>query len=136
ALAFLLVRAIRRQRLGQSAPFTVGATIPVLMYMMVQFAVSGHFTFTQRNSYVFYGRAAAAADCATLRLPPDERSLCPSPQVVAALDIDGLVGDPDGPLLSYQPPPGLTIQAMAGRFERAVVRQQPAAVVSAVDRDF
>ena len=104
--------------------------------MMVQFAVSGHFAFTQRNSYAFYGRAAAAADCTTLRLPPDEQPLCPSPQVVAALGIDGLVGDPAGPLLSYQPPPGMTIEGMADRFELAVVRQQPMAVASAIHRDF
>jgi hypothetical protein len=136
ALAFLLVRAIRRQRLAESALFTVGSTIPVLIFMMVQLAVSGHFTFTERNSDVFYGRAAAAADCATLRLPPDERSLCPSPQVVATLGIDGLVGDPVGPLLSYQPPPGMTIEAMADRFESAVVRQQPVAVASAIHSDF
>ena len=32
ALAFLLVRAIRRQRLAESALFTVGSTIPVLIY--------------------------------------------------------------------------------------------------------
>jgi Dolichyl-phosphate-mannose-protein mannosyltransferase len=136
ALVFLLVRAMRWQRLAQSALVAVGFTIPVLAYMAVQLGVSGHFMFTERNSYVFYGRAAAAADCSTLRLPPDERSLCPSPQVVTALGIDGLVGDPAGPLLSYQPPPGMTIAVMAERFERAVVMQQPAAVVSAVDRNF
>jgi hypothetical protein len=136
AVAFLLVRAIRWQWLAEGALFTVGFTIPVLIYLMVQFAVSGHFTFTQRNSYVFYGRAAAAADCATLRLPPDERSLCPSPQVVATLGIDGLVGDPAGPLLSYQPPPGMTLGAMADHFERAVVMQQPMSVVNAIHRDF
>ena len=136
ALAFLLVRAMRWQRLVQSALVAAGFTIPVLAYMAVQFGVSGHFMFTERNSYVFYGRAAAAADCATLRLPPDERSLCPSPQAVTTLGIDGLVGDPDGPLLSYQPPPGMTVGAMAERFERAVVMQQPAAVVSAIDRNF
>jgi Dolichyl-phosphate-mannose-protein mannosyltransferase len=136
ALAFLLIREMRWQRLADSALLAVSATIPVLMYVLVQFAVSGHFTFTQRNSYVFYGRTAAAADCATLRLPPDERSLCPSPQVVATLGIDGLVGDPSGPLLSYQPPPGMTTQAMADRFERAVLTQQPMAVISAIHRDF
>jgi hypothetical protein len=135
-VALLLVRAIRWRRLAGSALFTVGFTIPVLIYMMVQLAASGHFTFTQRNSYAFYGRAAAAADCATLRLPPDERRLCPSPQVVATLGIDGLVGDPAGPLLSYQPPPGQTIEAMADRFELAVVRQQPMPVASAIHRDF
>ena len=136
ALALLLVRAIRRQRLAESALFAVGFTIPVLIYMMVQFAVSGHFTFTQRDSYAFYGRAAAAADCVTLRLPPDERILCPSPQVVATMGIDGLVGDPAGPLLSYQPPPGMTIAAMADRFELAVVMQQPMAVANAIHGDF
>jgi 4-amino-4-deoxy-L-arabinose transferase-like glycosyltransferase len=136
AVAFLLVCAIRGRRLADSALLTVGSMIPVLIYLVVQFAVSGHFTFTQRNSYVFYGRAAAAADCATLRLPPDERSLCPSPQVVGTMGIDGLVGDPAGPLLSYQPPPGRTLGAMADRFERAVVMQQPVAVVDAIHRDF
>jgi hypothetical protein len=136
ALAYLLVRAIRRQRLAGGALFAVGSTFPVLIYLTVQLAVSGHFAFTQRNSSVFYGRAAAAANCATLRLPPDERSLCPSPQVAATLGIDGLVGDPAGPLLTYQPPPGMTIEAMADRFERAVVMQQPMAVVGAIHRDF
>jgi Dolichyl-phosphate-mannose-protein mannosyltransferase len=136
ALAFLLVRAMRWQWLADSGLLLAGAVLPVLMYMLVQLAVSGHFTFTQRNSYVFYGRTAAAADCSTLRLPPDERSLCPSPQVVATLGIDGLVGDPAGPLLSYQPPPGQTIQAMADRFEDAVVAQQPMAVLNAIHRDF
>ena len=136
AVGFLLVRAIRRQRLAATTLFTVGSALPVLIYLTVQFAVSGHFAFTQRNSSVFYGRAAAAADCTTLRLPPDERSLCPSPQAVATLGIDGLVGDPAGPLLTYQPPPGMTIEAMADRFERAVVMQQPMAVVGAIHRDF
>jgi hypothetical protein len=135
-LAFLLIRAVRWQWLAESGLFTAGFTVPVLLYMLVQLAVSGHFTFTQRNSYAFYGRAGAAANCATLRLPPDERRLCPSPQVVAALGIDGLVGDPAGPLLSYQPPPGMTIEAMADRFELAVVMQQPVAVASAIHRDF
>jgi 4-amino-4-deoxy-L-arabinose transferase-like glycosyltransferase len=136
ALAFLLVRAVRWQRLVESVLLLAGAVVPVLMYMLVQLAVSDHFIFTQRNSYVFYGRAAAAANCSTLRLPPDERSLCPAPQVVATLGIDGLVGDPAGPLLSYQPPPGKTIEAMADRFDRAVVTQQPMAVLSAIHRDF
>jgi hypothetical protein len=52
------------------------------------------------------------------------------------MGIDGLVGDPAGPLLSYQPPPGRTLGAMADRFERAVVMQQPMAVVDAIHRDF
>jgi hypothetical protein len=135
-LLFLLVRGIRWRRLAESVLFTACSVVPVLLYMVVQLAVTGHFTFTARNSYVFYGRTAAAADCSTLRLPPDERSLCPAPQVVATLGIDGLVGDPSGPLLSYQPPPGATLEAMADRFEDAVITQQPMAVLSAIHSDF
>jgi len=135
-LLFLLARGIRWRRLAESALFTAASIVPVLLYMLVQLAVTGHFSFTARNSYVFYGRTAAAADCTTLRLPPDERSLCPSPQVVATLGIDGLVGDPSGPLLSYQPPPGQTLEAMADRFEDAVVTQQPMAVIRAIHTDF
>jgi 4-amino-4-deoxy-L-arabinose transferase-like glycosyltransferase len=136
AAAFLLIRAVGWQRLAKSTLLTVGSLVPVLLYMVVQLAVAGHFTFTARNSYVFYGRTAAAANCATLKLPSDEESLCPSPQVVTTLGIDGLVGDPSGPLLSYQPPPGMTIEAMADRFEDAVVAQQPMAVIGAIHRDF
>ena len=131
-----VVRSIQWPRLAEGGLFAVGFAVPVLMYMVVQFAMSGQFALTQRNSYAFYGRAAAAADCTTLRLPPDEQRLCPSPQVVATLGIDGLVGDPAGPLLSYQPPPGMTIEGMADRFELAVVKQQPMAVASAIHRDF
>ncbi|HUB22197.1 MAG TPA: hypothetical protein VMA97_07310 [Streptosporangiaceae bacterium] len=136
ALAFVAVRAVGwGPRLIQGALVAATFAVPVLAYMTIQFAVHGQFGVTQRGSYIFYGRVAAAADCATLRLPADERALCPSRQVVDALGIDGLVGDPKGPLLSYRPPRGLTIQAMAGRFDRAVLTQQPAAVLSAVDRD-
>ena len=120
ALAFLLVRAIRRQRLAEGALFAVGSTFPVLIYLDGPARGVGSFALTQRNSSVFYGRAAAAANCATLRLPPDERSLCPSPQVVATLGIDGLVGDPAGPLL-IPAAAGMTIEAMGDPFERAVV---------------
>ena len=137
AVAFVLVRAVGwRQRLVQGVLVTVGFAVPILTYMTVQFAVDGQFVTTQRSSYIFYGRAAASADCATLRLPADERPLCPSRRVVDALGIDGLVGDPTGPLLGDRPPPGMTIQAMAGRFERAVVTQQPMAIAGAVDHDF
>jgi hypothetical protein len=134
-LSFVLVRAVGWQRLAQGALITVSFAIPVLTYMTAQLAANGQFAITERSSYIFYGRAAAAADCTALRLPADERSLCPSRRVVDALGIDGLVGDPAGPLLSYRPPPGMTIETMADRFDRAVAMQQPMAVVGAVDRD-
>ena len=136
-LAFVLVCGARwRRRLAHGALITASFAVPVLAYMSAQYAANGHFMMTVRGTYVLYGRAATAADCATLRLPADERALCPSPQVVATLGIDGINGAPQGPLLSYRPPVGTTTQAVAARFEWAVITQQPMAVWSAVDRDF
>ena len=136
ALVFALVRPVAwRQRLAHSVVIVAVFALPVLAYMAAQFVLNGHFAITQRNGYIFYGRAAAAADCTTLRLPADERALCPPQRVVDALGIDGLVGDPTGPLLSYRPPPGITTEAMANRFERAVFMQQPLAVAESIDRD-
>jgi hypothetical protein len=136
ALAFVLIRATGwRRRVVQGALVTVSFAVPVLAYMTAHLAMTGQFQITQEGSYILYGRVAAAADCATLRIPADEAALCPSRQVVDALGIDGLVGAPGGPLLSYRPPPGMTIQEMAVRFEYAVITQQPMGVVSAIDRD-
>jgi hypothetical protein len=136
ALVFVLVRTGKwRDRLAAGALVSVAFAVPVLAYMTGHWAVNGQFSITERNSYILYGRAASVADCATLRLPADERALCPTRQEVAALGIDGLVGDPASPLFRYQPPPGTSTEEMAGRFDHAVVTQQPAAVLGAVDRD-
>ena len=137
ALAFMLLCAVGwRRRLAYGALITASFAIPVLAYMTAQDAANGHFAITQRSSYILYGRVAAAANCVTLRLPPDERALCPSPLEVAALGIDGIISEPSGPLLSYRPPPGMTTEAMAARFEHAVLAQQPLAVAGSIDHDF
>jgi Dolichyl-phosphate-mannose-protein mannosyltransferase len=129
ALAFILVRAtVWRARLLAGVLVTAAFAMPVLAYMTIQLEVHGQFAITVKSSYIFYGRAATAANCSTLRLPADERTLCPSQRQIDTLGIDGLVGAPEGPLLSYRPPPGETIQAMADRFDFAVLTQQPAAI--------
>jgi len=135
AVVFGLVCAARwRRGVLHGAVITTSFALPVLACMTAHAAANGHFAITQRNSYItFYGRVAVAADCATLRLPPDERALCPSPQV-AALGIDLIY--PLGPLRKYRPPPGMTTEEMVERFELAVLRQQPLAVVKSIDHDF
>jgi hypothetical protein len=54
------------------------------------------------NAYL-YGRAAHAADCATLKIPAVERPLCPSASVSASLGVDGLVNAPASPRVQYRP---------------------------------
>ena len=54
-----------------------------------------HYGFEMSNmgDAYLYGRAAHAADCATLKLPADERPLCPTPAQALKLGVDGLVNN-------------------------------------------
>src|SRR4029077_2078242 len=108
----------------------------VLGYLTGTFVVTGHFVMSGNGPSPQYGRAAAAADCATLRLPADERALCPSPaQTLALGGIDGLLHNPRSPGHTVPVPPGLSRAEFLDRFALATFRQQPLRVAVSVARD-
>jgi hypothetical protein len=110
--------------------------LPVLAYLAGTLPVTGHVGMAGNGPSPQYGRAAAAADCATLRLPADERALCPSPaQTLALGGIDGLLHSPRSPGHTVPVPPGLTRDEFLDRFAIAVFRQQPLRVAASVARD-
>src|SRR5206468_6340804 len=78
--------------------------LPVLGYMTYS-AVVMHYGFELSNmgNADLYGRAAHAADCATLKIPAKERPLCPNASTSAALGVDGLVNAPESPRVQYMP---------------------------------
>ena len=131
--AVLVARGWRR-RLGYLGAAAAFFAVPVLGYMTVSMITGNGFALASRGADVLYGRAAVAANCATLRLPAGERSLCPAPSV-AGWGIDRIVNNADGPYQSYQPSPGTTRQQAAGDFALAVLRQQPLAIPLSVLRD-
>ncbi len=131
--AVLVARGWRR-RLGYLAVAVACFAVPVLGYMTVSSVTGNGFALTTSGGNVLYGRAAVAADCATLKLPADERSLCPSP-AVAAWGIDRIISNADGPLHSYRVTSGKTASQAAGDFSFAVLKQQPLAIPLSVLRD-
>ncbi len=72
-----------RTRLLHGAVLTFCFALPVVGYMSYS-AVILHYGFELSNmgDAYLYGRAAHAADCATLKIPAAERPLCPSPSGV------------------------------------------------------
>src|SRR5580658_3568686 len=87
-----------------------------------------------------YGRAAHAADCATLKLPADERPLCPTAAQAAAYGVDGLVNSPHAPRETYLPVNvqlGILINTMPMQrgLAYAVLRQQPLRVAGDIAKD-
>ena len=115
-----------RRRTGRAALATACFALPVLGYMAAAYFVTGHFGLASNGPAPAYGRAAAAADCATLTLPADERALCPAPARTLALGgIDGLLHNPQSPGHTVPVPPGTTRAQPLACFSLAVFRQQP-----------
>ena len=123
-------------RAGRAALAAGCFALPVLGYMTGTFVTGGHFGLGSNGPGPEYGRAAAAADCATLVVPADERALCPSPaQTLALGGIDGLLHSPASPGHTVPVPPGLTRGQLLDRFSLAVLRQQPVRVAWSAARD-
>ena len=135
AVIFVVLTAGRR-RTSQAALATACFVLPALGYMAAAYVVTGHFGLASNGPAPEYGRAAAAADCATLTIPADERALCPSGARTLALGgIDGLLHNPESPGHTVPVPPGTTRAHLLACFSLAVFRQQPLRVAASIARD-
>jgi hypothetical protein len=130
-----------RTRLLHGTALTLCFALPVVGYMGYS-AVILHYGFELSNmgDAYLYGRTAHAADCATLKIPADERPLCPSPPVAATLGVDGLVNAHDAPRVRYQPANvqlGVLINTLPLQRQLAysVLRQQPVRVIGDIAKD-
>jgi hypothetical protein len=125
-----------RQKAGRAGLAAGCFLLPVLAYLAGTFGVTGHFGMAGNGPSPQYGRAAAAADCAALKVPAGQRALCPSPARTRALGgIDGLLHNPRSPGHTVPVPPGLSRDEFLDRFALAVFRQQPLRVAASTARD-
>jgi hypothetical protein len=125
-----------RHRAGWAALAGACFALPLLGYMTAAYGATGHFGLASNGPGPEYGRAAAVADCATLKVPADERALCPSPTLTLTLGgVDGLLNNPQSPGLTVPVPVGTTREKLLASFSLAVLRQQPLRVAAAVARD-
>jgi hypothetical protein len=108
--------------------------LPVLGY--AGWYASGHGTFgvTGYNGTFLYGRVVDFADCTGLRLPSDERPLCPT-QPPSQRNYDLLMWSPKSAAWRFQPPAGRTRQAVLLDFGERVLAHQPLAYLGAVTND-
>ena len=136
ALGYLLVAVGGwRRRAGYAAATCAAFAIPIIGYSSLSLALTGHFWLSHSGATTAYGRMAAAADCATLRLPAAERALCPTP-AQQATGPDQLEHGASSPLRPYYAnlPSGEASRLVAA-FNRQVLAQQPLTVARAVGRD-
>ena len=136
ALGYVVLTAAGWRRRATCAALACAAfAVPIIGYSSLSYALTGHFWLSHSGATTTYGRMAAAADCTALRLPADERKLCPTPAQQAA-GPDQLEHSPHSPLRPYYAnlPSGEASRLVAA-FSRQVLAQQPLNVARAVGRD-
>ena len=124
-----------RRAAVRAAAFCVAFALPIVAYCTVSYAVAGDFFLSHTGVTSFYGRAAAAADCATLRLPAAERGMCPTP-AQQAKGPDWLEYEPGSPIRPYYDKlPRAETDSLISDFNHRVLTQQPQRLLGAYVRD-
>jgi hypothetical protein len=129
ALFYLLLTPVSwRHRWQQAGALCLAFALPILFASYKNYLSLHRFALAPYSSGTIYGRMAQAADCATLRLPADERFLCPTP-AQKRLGPNGLDHSAGSPIK------GLHDSALVRDFWHRVLLQQPLNVAAAVARD-
>jgi hypothetical protein len=124
-----------RQAIGQAAALGAAFALPILAYSTGSYLLTGDFFLSHTGVTSFYGRTAAAADCATIKLPPAERAMCPAP-AQQARGPDWLEYGPGSPIRPYYSRlPRTETDRLVSDFTHRVLTQQPLRVLDAYSRD-
>jgi hypothetical protein len=121
-----------RRALGRSVSLAAAFALPILLYCGISYVRTGHFWLSHSQTSI--GRMAAAADCATLKLPAAVRPMCPGP-AVQAKGPDWLEHSGQSPLYTTPVPPGTTRTRMLATLGSAIRGQQPLRVAGAIAGD-
>lgn len=134
-IAMLKARAGEIPTLSGVIAMFCGFALPVAGYATGSLLITGHFWLASTGpSISTYGRFAAAADCATLRVPAYERGLCPM-KWQQAYGVDWLDHAGASPLKTWMQPPGMNRYAVIADFNQRVLAQQPQRVLAAIGSD-
>ncbi len=125
-----------RQATGKALALIAAFALPILAYCTGSLLISGDFFLSHTGVTSYYGRMAAAADCATLRLPADERAMCPT-KAQQAQGPDWLEYAAGSPIRPYYAPayPRGKADSLISDFNRRVLTQQPLRVLGAYGSD-
>jgi hypothetical protein len=124
-----------RHAIGKAAALCAAFALPILAYCAGSYLLTGDFFLSHTGVTSGYGRLAAAADCATLRLPSAERGMCPA-KAQQAKGPDWLEYDPRSPIRPYYSGlPRAEVDSLISDFNRRVLTQQPLRVLAAYGHD-
>jgi hypothetical protein len=126
-----------RPTIIRAAVLCAAFAVPILAYSTGSYLLSGTFQLSHTGVTSLYGRAAAAVDCQTIRLPAAERGMCPT-RAQQTHGPDWLEYAPASPIRPYYDPkrqPVAQTNAQIADFNHRVLTQQPQRLLAAYRRD-
>ncbi|HEV2241527.1 MAG TPA: hypothetical protein VGR98_10835, partial [Streptosporangiaceae bacterium] len=124
-----------RRAAGQAGALCAAFALPIVAYSTGSYLLTGNFFLSHSGVTSLYGRAAAAGDCATLRLPPIEQGMCPTPAQQAS-GPDWLEHGQESPIRPYYAGlPRGEVDSLISDFDHRVLTQQPLRLLGAYARD-
>ena len=124
-----------RHAIAKTAALCAACALPILAYCTGSYLLGQGFFLSHQGVTSVYGRMASAVDCATIKLPPAERGLCPSPAQQARGN-DWLEYGTFAPVQHYyRDLPRAEVNSLVSSFSHAVLTQQPSRVLDAYGRD-
>jgi hypothetical protein len=124
-----------RQAVGKVAALCAAFALPIVAYCTGSYLLTGDFFVSHSGVTSFYGRMAAAVDCATIRLPSAERRMCPT-QAQQAKGPDWLEYASGSPIRPYYNGlPRAEVDSLISDFNHRVLTRQPLRVLDAYARD-
>ncbi len=126
-----------RPAIGRAAALCAAFALPILAYSAGSDLITGSFFLSHTGVTSFYGRAAAAADCAAIRLPAAERAMCPtkSQQARGPDWLEYNDGSPIRPYYNSHTQTRAQTDSEISDFNHAVLAQQPGRLAGAYGRD-
>ena len=135
ALYLLVAVRPRRRLLIRLGALTGCFLVPVLGYLGWFDASHGQWNFTTFSGAFLYGRVADFASCQGLALPDYEQPLCPA-QPAALRNADFYTWNPQSPQWTFDPPAGMSRDAVVRDFSLRILRHQPVGYAEAAARDY
>ena len=133
AVFYVLVAACSARRAARTAvALALAFALPVVVYCTASYVHFGHFRLARGQTTV--GRVVAAADCATLPLPPAVRPLCPTPRQQAN-GPDWLEHSKYSPLRTAPVPAGASRARLISELTSAIKSHQPERILGGIIRD-
>ena len=135
AVIYLLAAGGWQRAIRRAGALCVAFALPIVLYCSGSYLFTGNFFLSHSGVTSFYGRVGAAADCATLRLPPAERGMCPAP-AQQANGPDWLEHNKGSPIRPYYSGlPRGAVDSLISDFNGRVLTQQPLRLLGAYARD-